>query len=57
MFPTPEYEAEFAACKRYLPNTVTVDADLTGMIRQTALGSDYDELRRRRVLIDAPLHY
>ena len=56
-FPTPEYEAEFGACRRYLPDTVTVDADLSRTIRPTELGNDYAELRRRRVLIDAPLYY
>ncbi|MDP6579444.1 MAG: methyltransferase domain-containing protein [Vicinamibacterales bacterium] len=56
-FPTPEYEEEFGACRRYLPNTVTVDADLGGQIDRATLGARYDELRRRRVLIDAPPHY
>jgi len=56
-FPTPEYEEEFGACKRYLPETVTVDADLSGTILPATLGSDYEELRRRRILIDTPPHY
>ena len=56
-FPTPEYEEEFGACKRYLPETLTVDADLAGPVNPTTLGADYKELRRRRVLIDAPPHY
>jgi len=56
-FPTPEYEEEFGACKQYLPATVTVSADLTGRIVPADLGADYDDLRRRRVIIDAPLHY
>jgi hypothetical protein len=56
-FPTPEYEAEFDACKRYLPETVTVDADLTGHIESAMLGTRDEDLRRRRVLIDAPPHY
>jgi uncharacterized protein YbaR (Trm112 family)/SAM-dependent methyltransferase len=56
-FPTPEYEEEFGACKRYLPETVTVDADLTGTIVPATLGSHYEELRRRRILIDTPAHY
>lgn len=56
-FPTPEYEEEFGACKRYLPETVTVDADLTGTIVPATLGSHYEELRRRRILIDTPPHY
>ena len=56
-FPTPEYEAEFGACRRYLPDTVTVDADLTGRIEPVMLGDTYDDLRRRRVLVDAPPRY
>jgi uncharacterized protein YbaR (Trm112 family) len=56
-FPTPEYEEEFGACRQYLPDRVTVDADLTGVILPSMLGSQGDELRRRRVIIDAPPHY
>ena len=40
-----------------LPDRVTVDADLTGTILPEMLGSEGDELRRRRVIIDAPPHY
>ncbi len=56
-FPTPEYEAEFGECRRYLPESITVEADLTGPIRREALGPRYDELRDRRILIDAPMGY
>jgi uncharacterized protein YbaR (Trm112 family)/SAM-dependent methyltransferase len=56
-FPTPEYEEEFGACKQYLPSTVTVPGDLTGPIVPGALGPHYEELRRRRVIIDAPPDY
>jgi hypothetical protein len=56
-FPTPEYEEEFGACRRYMPDHVTVEADLTGPILPEALGSRYAELRDRRVLIDAPVAY
>lgn len=56
-FPTPEYEAEFGDCKRYLPERLTVDADLTGRITFEDLGPIYHELRERRVLIDAPVGY
>ena len=56
-FPTPEYEAEFHDCRRYLPDSITVDADLTGPILPATFGSRYAELRRRRVLIDAPPGY
>jgi uncharacterized protein YbaR (Trm112 family) len=56
-FPTPEYEEEFGACRRYLPDTVTVEADLSDTILPATLGSAYEELRRRRIVIDAPPHY
>jgi uncharacterized protein YbaR (Trm112 family)/SAM-dependent methyltransferase len=56
-FPTPEYEEEFGACKQYLPSTVTVPGDVRGPIVPGALGPQYDELRRRRVIIDAPPDY
>jgi hypothetical protein len=56
-FPTPEYEEEFGTCRRYLPDTVTIEADLTGAILPGMLGSREEELRRRRIIIDAPPHY
>ena len=56
-FPTPEYEAEFGECRRYLPDTLTVEGDLTGPIRPETVGTRYEDLRRRRVIIDAPVRY
>lgn len=56
-FPTPEYEEEFAACKQYLPASLTVPVDLTAPIDASALGSRYAELRRRHVIIDAPPNF
>jgi hypothetical protein len=56
-FPTPEYEAEFGECRRYMPDRITVEADLTPPISRDLFGAQYEELRDRRVLIDAPLEY
>jgi hypothetical protein len=56
-FPTPEYESEFGACRRYLPDRITVEADLSGRIMRETLGVRYEELWDRRVLIDAPVRY
>jgi len=61
-FPTPEYEEEFGACRRYLPDTLTVAADLDGPLDPVTLrailgDAVYDDLRRRLVLIDAPPGY
>lgn len=60
-FPTPEYEDEFGACRRYLPETVDLPFDATAPLDadavRAALGDRYAELRRRLVLIDAPGRY
>ena len=56
-FPTPEYEEEFAECRRYLPEALTLDADLSRAFTAADVGARYDELRQRRVLLDAPLRY
>ncbi len=56
-FPTPEYAQEFSECRRYLPDKVTVRADLSGLITPARVGPDYAELRHRRVLLDTPPHY
>jgi len=56
-FPTPEYEEEFGACRRYLPETLTLDADLSAPVSAATPGLDVQTLRRRRVLIDAPPRY
>jgi uncharacterized protein YbaR (Trm112 family) len=56
-FPTAEYEAEFGDCRRYLPTSVTMETDLSGVIDPAAVGTHYGELRRRRVLLDLPAHY
>lgn len=60
-FPTPEYAEEFGECRRYLPETLDLPADLTGVLDaarlEAALGARYLALRRARVLIDVPRHY
>jgi hypothetical protein len=56
-FPTPEYEAEFAGCRRYLPDTVTIAADLSRAVAAADIGDQYVELLRRRVLLAAPPRY
>ena len=56
-FPTPEYEAEIGAARRYLPTTVTIPAAPRRPLTPAHFGSRYAELRRRRVLLDAPRDY
>ena len=57
VFPSADYEAEFRACRQYLPNTVTVKGDLTTAVRAETLEANGTELRRRRILLDLPPHY
>ena len=52
-FPTADYEEEFAECKRYLAETITMPEHLSA----ETLGGEYESLRRRRIVIDAPLRY
>jgi uncharacterized protein YbaR (Trm112 family) len=57
-FPTEEYGDEFAAVKRYLPETLTLPGDLTRGVERDAIGRErYDELCRRMVLIAVPERY
>jgi uncharacterized protein YbaR (Trm112 family)/ubiquinone/menaquinone biosynthesis C-methylase UbiE len=57
-FPTPEYEEEFAAARRYLPASVTIPGDVRHGIDPSAIGHDrYAELCRNLVLIAAPPRY
>jgi uncharacterized protein YbaR (Trm112 family) len=56
-FPTPEYEEEFGAVRRYLPDTVTLTADLRASLSPAQFGAAYTDLRRRRILLDTPPDY
>jgi len=56
-FPTPEYEEEFGGARRYLPDRLTLEADLSGRLHPEQFGAAFADLRRRRVLIDAPPRY
>jgi hypothetical protein len=56
-FPTREYADEFAACRRYLPETITLEGDATVPVTAWPASIDVEALRRRRVLVDAPPRY
>ncbi len=55
--PSRQSVFQVGACRRDLPNIVTVHANLTGRIEPAMLGARYGDLRLRRVLIDAPPRY
>jgi uncharacterized protein YbaR (Trm112 family)/SAM-dependent methyltransferase len=56
-FPSPEYAEEFADARRYLPSETNLPCEAGGPIEPEALGQAYEELRRRRVVLDLPLCY
>lgn len=56
-FPNRDYEEEFGECKRYLPPIVTIPGDATGRLDPDTLGPNGADLRRTRIVIDAPLGY
>ena len=56
-FPSPEYEDEYRAARRYLPDRLTVAASLVDELAIGAGGSEIAELVRRRVLLDVPPGY
>jgi uncharacterized protein YbaR (Trm112 family) len=55
-FPTAEYEEEFAAAKRYLPESAVIPGDLKPL-DPIALGPLYEQLVRNMVLVAAPPRY
>ena len=56
-FPTQDYADEFAASRRYLPETVIVDGDATLPVASWPDSVDVASLRRCRVVIDTPRRY
>jgi hypothetical protein len=57
-FPTEAYAEEFAATRRYLPDTLTVPGDVRRAIDRDVVGGQrYDELCRRLVFVSAPERY
>ena len=56
-FPSPDYEEEYAACKRYLPATVTVEGTVSGRRGVEISAGDRADLEQHLVLIDVPKNY
>jgi hypothetical protein len=56
-FPSEDYEQEYGACRRYLPDEVTIArADLEALAAGRVPAGAAD-LLRRRVVVDLPRHY
>jgi uncharacterized protein YbaR (Trm112 family) len=56
-FPSEDYEQEYGACRRYLPDTVVLDRRALTALEAGRLPDDLAELARRRVIVDLPRRY
>jgi len=56
-FPDVDYEQEYGASRRYLPDEVSVDREVLDMLPATTLPAALAELADRRVILDLPIRY
>jgi uncharacterized protein YbaR (Trm112 family) len=56
-FPSEDYEQEYGAIRRYLPEDVTVDRRTLTAIESGRVTAELAELVRRRVVVDLPRRY
>ncbi|HYM24345.1 MAG TPA: hypothetical protein VEU08_14110 [Vicinamibacterales bacterium] len=56
-FPSDDYEQEYGACRRYLPDDVTVERAALDAMSQGTVPPALADLARRRVIVDLPRRY
>lgn len=56
-FPSEEYEQEYGACRRYLPDELTLDRSAIASLERGQIGGELMELMRRKVIVDLPKRY
>lgn len=56
-FPSTDYEDEYGACRRYLPDDATIDANDLKELEAGRRPAALEELIRRRVIVDLPTYY
>jgi uncharacterized protein YbaR (Trm112 family) len=56
-FPDREYEDEYGACRRYLPEEITLSRDLIAAVEAGRISGDVADLLRRKVIVDLPRRY
>jgi uncharacterized protein YbaR (Trm112 family) len=56
-FPNEDYEQEYAAIRRYLPDELTLDRAAVAAIESGRVSGDLVELVRRKVIVDLPARY
>jgi hypothetical protein len=53
-FPDKDYEDEYGACRRYLPEELTLNADAIAAMEAGRVSGELAELLRRKVVVDLP---
>jgi uncharacterized protein YbaR (Trm112 family)/SAM-dependent methyltransferase len=56
-FPSPDYEEEYGACRQYLPEEVTIDAQAFRALEGGGPPSGLSDLIRRRIIVHLPRLY
>jgi uncharacterized protein YbaR (Trm112 family) len=56
-FPSDDYEQEYGACRRYLPEEATIDRATLAQLEDGRVGGAATELIRSRVIVDLPKRY
>ena len=56
-FPSSEYEDEFGACRKYLPEVVDIERAAFAALAEGRLPQELADLARRRVILDLPARY
>jgi SAM-dependent methyltransferase len=56
-FPSEDYEQEYGACRRYLPDEAVVSSSALAALGQGPLPPELADLARRRVILDLPKRY
>jgi uncharacterized protein YbaR (Trm112 family) len=56
-FPSEDYEQEYGACRRYLPEELTLDRSALASLETGRLTGELTELVRRKVIVDLPARY
>ena len=56
-FPSDDYEQEYGACRRYLPEELILDGSAIAALQTGAVAGELSELVRRKVIVDLPKRY
>ena len=56
-FPSPDYEDEYGACRRYLPDEIVIDRSALATLQSGGASADLTDLIRRRAIVALPKGY